>query len=142
MRGVGILTAFAIALPCEVDAQVDEAAAAVACLTPTQRQELFHRITSASAATMFSASMGMSQSTTQASAAHSRALAALRQCEGASEGTAVERCAKERATVDERAKDEAELAAEKKRRIAEARATLAGTIKSIRAEYPDCEQAR
>lgn len=142
MQRTWILVALAIALGCEAGAQSDEAAAAAACLTPAQRQELFRRITSVGASITLGATMGMSGSAAQASAAHSRAMAALRQCEATSEGAAAERCSKERAAVEECAKMEAELAAEKKRRIDEARASLAGTIKRVRAEFPTCDAAR
>lgn len=142
MRRAALLIIFMVDMPVAASDPAAEAAAAIACLTSAQRQELFGRITSASASVMFSSSMGMSGSFNEASAAHSRALAALHRCETQEEEIASDRCSSERAIVAERAKVEADLAAEKRRRMAEARASLPGIVKSIRAEYPDCEPAR
>lgn len=113
-----------------------------ACLTTEQQQELFRRTNAVIASNFISASVEFSSKANELSAAHSRALAALRRCESEQKALASEKCGNEREASERAATAYEEIAHLKRQRMHEARAAIPETIRSIRAEYPSCDNAR
>lgn len=142
MRSMVIATVFAVAASASAASPEAGPPDANACLSAAQREELLRRIAVASATVMVEVSMEARDRINEASAAHSRALARLRFCESSTEGLSGERCATERALAEEQAKALADITAERKRHMDDAKRELPAALKGIRAEYPDCAAVR
>jgi len=121
----------------EVAAQ-DRAVSRDSCLTVEQRQELFRRTNAVIATNFMAASIELSARASESSAAHSRAQAAFRRCESEHGAVAGEKCGDERSATERAARAHEEIAILRRQRMNEAKAAIPETIRSIRAEYPDC----
>ena len=142
MRPVLVTIAVACAGAFQAIALATDVAERDACLTAEQQQELYRRTNAASLSLLVGAATEYSARSNEASAAHSRALAAVRRCESTTGDRAGDKCGEERAAAEKAAKDYEEIANLKRKRMNEAKAGVPEAIRSIRAEYPNCEHAR
>ena len=142
MRSMAIATVFAVAASASAASPEAGPADPNSCRSAAQREEQLRRIAVTSATVMVEASMEARDRINEASAAHSRALAGLRLFESSTEGSSGERCATERALAEEQARALADITAERKRHMDDAKRKIPAAIKGILAEYPDCAAVR